>query len=384
MRAIGAAWYMYSRTSVQSHEMATRLLVAALQAAAAATAAAPADDARNTSCSVPPPSSAAVPPLSQLLNASLACSLGTAASPTDALSVQLSQQAVPETAYLDMRTTVFDRPASRLAAGKRVRVGLVTSIYGWNRLDNDTGATVAALEALATSDGPPLDLVTLEEEHNCNHGFTKERCCPHDNCALAAPFLSALKAVAKKHSFWLVVPMRTLDASSGRMSNSAVVVNRSGELAHSVAGQLSYDKTYPVLGKPAAGPGETGGESAVVPGSTGVQVWDTDFGRIAVLICFDINYFELWQEAYALGAEIVLWPTAMATPDRDMISLARAFRYSVVGCGHPGDIVDSTGRSVNQTVVRTETSLCLLLFNVPKRFHQDKLRTPPCPGETET
>lgn len=43
---------------------------------------------------------------------------------------------------------------------------------------------------------------------------------------------------------------------------------------------------------------EHGGESGVTPGATGVQVWDTDFGRIAVLVCFDINYFELWQEAF--------------------------------------------------------------------------------------
>lgn len=34
----------------------------------------------------------------------------------------------------------------------------------------------------------------------------------------------------------------------------------------------------------------------------------------------------------ALGAEIVLWPTAMATPDRDMMSLAGAFRFGIVGC----------------------------------------------------
>ena len=71
------------------------------------------------------------------------------------------------------------------------------------------------------------------------------------------------------------------------------------------------------------------------------------FARIAIFICFDINFFELWHQAYAIGAQVVFWPSAMQTPDRDMISLARLYRYHIVANGYPGDIVNGLGRRVD-------------------------------------
>ena len=71
------------------------------------------------------------------------------------------------------------------------------------------------------------------------------------------------------------------------------------------------------------------GEIPATPGQTGVQVWDLQgVGRIAVLTCFDINFAEVWHQAYALGAQIVFWPSMMSTLDRDSVSMARAFRCS--------------------------------------------------------
>ena len=85
----------------------------------------------------------------------------------------------------------------------------------------------------------------------------------------------------------------------------------------------------------------------VIPGQHGVQVWDLpSIGRIAILICFDINFFELWHQAYALGAQVVFWPSMMSTPDRDAVSLARLFRFHIVSNGSPGNIHDTTGRAV--------------------------------------
>jgi predicted amidohydrolase len=41
-----------------------------------------------------------------------------------------------------------------------------------------------------------------------------------------------------------------------------------------------------------------------------VQVWDADFGRIAVLICFDINYFEVRA---CIPARATVVPSSEAT-----------------------------------------------------------------------
>ena len=65
-------------------------------------------------------------------------------------------------------------------------------------------------------------------------------------------------------------------------------------------------------------------------------------GRIAVVMCFDVNFPEAWFGAYAMGAQIVFWPTVMGAPDRDVQSYARLFRFHVVACGHY-DIDRSTG-----------------------------------------
>ena len=80
-----------------------------------------------------------------------------------------------------------------------------------------------------------------------------------------------------------------------------------------------------------------------------------------------MNFQELWHQAYALGAQIVFWPSMMATPDRDAISASRLFRYHVVANGwktyggpadpalpgvpgrpfySPGTMLDSTGEVV--------------------------------------
>ena len=80
-----------------------------------------------------------------------------------------------------------------------------------------------------------------------------------------------------------------------------------------------------------------------------------------------MNFQELWHQAYALGAQVVFWPSMMATPDRDAISASRLFRYHVVANGwktyggpadpalpgvpgrpfySPGTVLDSTGEVV--------------------------------------
>ena len=88
----------------------------------------------------------------------------------------------------------------------------------------------------------------------------------------------------------------------------------------------------------------------------------------------DINYYELWHSAYALGAQVchasplreiarpptdvartcvreqvVFWPSMMSTPDRDAISLSRLFRFNIVANGSPGAIHDNTGHMGAQT-----------------------------------
>jgi hypothetical protein len=76
----------------------------------------------------------------------------------------------------------------------------------------------------------------------------------------------------------------------------------------------------------------------------GVKVFDTDFGRIAMLTCFDLNFPELWQGCDNLGAEIVFWPSAYGG-GMPLNAFAMLYHYYVVPVG-AGNIIDITGRQL--------------------------------------
>ena len=107
--------------------------------------------------------------------------------------------------------------------------------------------------------------------------------------------MDKVAALAKKHKMNVVLPVHETRASDGgRQYNSAVVINREGR----VVGH--YSKVMPVFGNTSQtvpptqhGAGETVAPDNVTPSSQGVKVFDLDFGRIAVLICYDINFIEL-------------------------------------------------------------------------------------------
>jgi hypothetical protein len=68
-----------------------------------------------------------------------------------------------------------------------------------------------------------------------------------------------------------------------------------------------YDKVHPVLDS--VNPeGQIVLEGGVRPG-TEYNVFELDFGRVGVQICYDIEYPEGWQRLAEKGAELVLFPT---------------------------------------------------------------------------
>ena len=71
------------------------------------------------------------------------------------------------------------------------------------------------------------------------------------------------------------------------------------------------------------------------PGDTGFRVWDTKFGRIGVGICWDQWFPESARCMALMGAEILLYPTAIGSepPDPSYDSMAH---WQTVMCGHAG------------------------------------------------
>lgn len=102
--------------------------------------------------------------------------------------------------------------------------------------------------------------------------------------------LKALQAYAKKHRTYLVYPAYR-ELGNRRYQNSAFVIDRDGD----VVGR--YDKLRITVRDAAFG---------VIAGKKPVAV-ETDFGRLAMLICFDLNFWELLEPYRALKPDVLVF-----------------------------------------------------------------------------
>jgi len=100
--------------------------------------------------------------------------------------------------------------------------------------------------------------------------------------------------LAKKHKTYIVVPIDRI--AGGRRFNTAVLIDRDGKIAG------LYDKVYTYWE-------EFNLSKKVAPGSE-VHVFDCDFGKLGIAICFDVNFPEVWDALAEKGAELVLWTSA--------------------------------------------------------------------------
>jgi N-carbamoylputrescine amidase len=68
------------------------------------------------------------------------------------------------------------------------------------------------------------------------------------------------------------------------------------------------------------------------PGNTGFKVWDTKYGRIGIGICWDQWYPETARALMLLGADILMFPTAIGDePASEDLDTSRLWRRAMVG-----------------------------------------------------
>ncbi len=142
-------------------------------------------------------------------------------------------------------------------------------------------------------------LICTQELH-CSQYFCQSE--DHANFALAEPIPGpstvAWQKVAKQHGV-VVVASLFEKRSAGLYHNTAVIIDADGSLLgiyrkmHIPDDPLYYEKFY------------------FTPGDTGFRAWQTKFGRIGVLICWDQWYPEAARLTALQGAEILFYPTAI-------------------------------------------------------------------------
>jgi predicted amidohydrolase len=111
---------------------------------------------------------------------------------------------------------------------------------------------------------------------------------------LEGPIVTAMAELAKKHGTYLVCPIDRRDGK--RRLNTAVLIDRGGKILG------VYDKIYPYWSEYDLNPPVEPGQKA--------KVFQTDFGKLGLAICFDVNFPEVWQRLADQGAELVVWPSA--------------------------------------------------------------------------
>jgi hypothetical protein len=141
-----------------------------------------------------------------------------------------------------------------------------------------------------------------------------------------------------------------------RCSNAGILIGRKGETIG------TYRKLH--LAVPV---GSDSLESGVTPGND-VPVFQCDFGKLGIQICFDMSYEYGWRELARQGADIVVWPTQSPQTAQPAF---RAFqgRYYIVSSTwrHNASIFEPTGRVTAQIrepeqvlVVQLDLSYALL------------------------
>ena len=123
-----------------------------------------------------------------------------------------------------------------------------------------------------------------------------------DIVAHSVPFDGPVRATfsrkARELGCYLVVPLYLLEDKERRIcTNSAVLVDRKGDLVG------IYRKLQLAVQN-----GSDSMEGGMTPGKQ-APVFDCDFGRLGIQICFDIEFDYGWEQLAKQGAELVAWPT---------------------------------------------------------------------------
>jgi predicted amidohydrolase len=222
-----------------------------------------------------------------------------------------------------------------------VRIGTV-SVHPKNDPDN-LGRFISEIDEIATE---KPDIVCLGEEL-LNEGSSRTYADTAE--PIPGPSTARLGESARRHGMYLVAGLIERDGHG--IYNTSVLIDRRGM----VAGK--YRKVY--LPREEV-------EGGMTPGNA-CPVFDTDFGRIGIMVCWDAEYIEPARALAFQGAEIVLVPAAGGYLD---LLKARALENHVYLVSSGGDvesaIIDPNGTVLFSTMASPAHKV--VRVNLARRF----------------
>ena len=173
--------------------------------------------------------------------------------------------------------------------------------------------------------------LAIEHLHAAGKNGVDIACLPEEFAGTDAepipgPTTDAVAQLAKQYNMYVICPIR--EKADDRQYNTGVLIDRKGQVAG------CYRKVFVFWGE------------GVNCSTQGVKVFETDFGRIGILTCFDLNFPELWQQCDDLNADIVFWPSAYGGGS-PLNAYATLYHYYIVPVG-AGNIIDMTGKTLER------------------------------------
>ena len=148
----------------------------------------------------------------------------------------------------------------------------------------------------------------------------------------------------------------TIEQKDGRLYNAAALLDRAGEVVG------VYHKMRPTQGEL---------EKGITPGID-APAFETDFGRVGIAICFDMNFPEVGRRLHENGARCVCWPS-MYDAGRQLEHWAEQFGFYVVSSwgGQVNSIIDMTATPLVRTGYQYPIASADVNFD-RECFHQDR------------
>ena len=193
--------------------------------------------------------------------------------------------------------SIKDLPPRKVIVGT-VQKGFWGTYPGLEKRLEQLGGIVDEMAVAASKmHGRGLDLAVLPETAVTDISVD-------DPVARSVPFQGTVHDFfarkARQHGCYIVVPLHLLDDKARSLcSNASVLVDRKGMVLG------IYQKMHVVPLYKGDSVSLEGGLTA----GTKAAVFECDFGRLGMQICFDMEFEAGWDELARQGADIVVWPT---------------------------------------------------------------------------
>jgi N-carbamoylputrescine amidase len=199
-------------------------------------------------------------------------------------------------------------------------IAVVQTAVGTDPAEN----TRAAVQQVRAAAKAGAEVICLPELYRSQYFCQREDVASFNLAeTIPGPSTNAFSPVARELGVAIIVPLFEKRAA-GLYHNSAIIIDASGEIAghyrkmHIPDDPAYYEKFY------------------FTPGDTGFRAFDTTFGRIGTLICWDQWYPEGARLTALQGASVLFYPTAIGwhPHEKEQYGEAQRDAWQTVQRGH--------------------------------------------------